>query len=182
MSLQRKKLSSKIVYENPWIKIHEDTTITPSGNKGIYGYLESRDSCMIVAVNEKQQIFLVYSYRYPSKSYGWELPGGGGDNQDLLTASKRELEEETGIIANNWEVLGSAYVCNGFMTEKMAVYLASDLSFAGKKEDSDETFEDMRFFSREKISKMIQNGDINDCQTLAGLQYYETWLQDKDTN
>jgi len=68
------------------------------------------------------------------------------------------------------------------MTEKMAVYLASDLSFAGKKEDSDETFEDMRFFSREKISKMIQNGDINDCQTLAGLQYYETWLQDKDTN
>ena len=103
MSNPLKKISSKIVYKNPWIVIKEDVIQNPDGSKGIYGYLESRNSCMVIAQNENEEIFLIKAYRYPSNSQGWELPGGGGDNEDLLTASKRELEEETGILANTWE-------------------------------------------------------------------------------
>ena len=117
-------------------------------------------------------------FRYPSQSFGWELPGGGGDGEDLLTASKRELEEETGIVAQSWEKLGEAYVCNGLMTEKMAVCLARDLSFDGNKEQSDEVFSDMRFFTHEEIDQLITQGDINDCQTLAGLHYYHIWRKE----
>ena len=175
-----KQVSTKIVYQNPWIKVHEDETISKDGKKGVYGYLESRDSCMIVAANTKDHIFLVLGYRYPSKSRGWELPGGGGDNEELIQASKRELKEETGITAKSWDKLGEAYVCNGLMTEKMAVCLARDLKFNINKEESSESFSDMRFFSLKEISKMILNGEINDCQTLAGLQYYNIWKQTKE--
>lgn len=172
--------NSKVVYENPWIKIREDTTTTPDGRKGLYGYMESRDSCMVVAVDDQDRIYLVRGFRYPSRSYGWELPGGGGDNQDLLTASKRELEEETGILADSWQKLGEAYVCNGLMTEKLAFYHASQLHFDGQRQDSEEKFDDMGLFSKRQINHMIRTGDINDCQTLAGLQYYETWKQNKE--
>ena len=172
------RVSSKIAYQNPWITIHEDQTRDRAGNLGVYGYMESRNSCMVVAVDEHERIYLVRGFRYPSQSFGWELPGGGGDGEDLLTASKRELEEETGIVAQSWEKLGEAYVCNGLMTEKMAVCLARDLSFGGNKEQSDEVFSDMRFFTHEEIDQLITQGDINDCQTLAGLYYYHIWRKE----
>ena len=172
------RLSSQIVYQNPWITIHEDQTVDQAGNTGVYGYMESRDSCMVVAVDDQERVFLVRAFRYPSQSFGWELPGGGGDGQNLIEASKRELEEETGIVARSWQKLGEAYVCNGLMTEKMAVYLARDLSFGGDKEQSDEVFGDMRFFTLDEIDDLIRDGEINDCQTLAGLQYYQLWRKE----
>lgn len=172
------KVSSKIVYQNPWITVREDQTRDLAGNLGVYSYMESRDSCMVVAVDDKERIYFVRGFRYPSQSFGWELPGGGGNGEDLLTASKRELEEETGIIAQSWNNLGEAYVCNGLMTEKMTVYLARDLSFSGHTEQSDEVFGDMRFFTRDEIDVLITQGEINDCQTLAGLQYYHLWQKE----
>lgn len=172
------QVSSKIVYQNPWITVREDQTRDLAGDLGIYGYLESRDSCMIVTVDDKERIYFVRGFRYPSQSFSWELPGGGGDNEDLLEASKRELEEETGITAQSWDKLGEAYVCNGLMTEKMAVYLARDLSFGGHKEQPGEVFSDMRFFTRDEIDALIAQGEINDCQTLAGLHYYQLWRKD----
>lgn len=176
----KKPVTSKIVYQNPWIKIHEDTTVDTAGNSGIYGYLESRNSCMVVAVDNQERIFMVRGFRYPSQSHGWELPGGGGDGEDLIEASRRELEEETGITATNWSKLGEAYVCNGLMTEKMAVCLATELRFDGEKElSSCEVFADMRFFDRDEIDELIRSSEINDCQTIAGLQYYD--LRRKET-
>lgn len=179
-SPQKTTTSSKVVYKNSWITIHEDTTLSPEGAQGLYSYLESHDSCMVVVVNEREQIYLVHGYRYPTKTYGWELPGGGGEGEDLLKASQRELEEETGITARSWEKLGEAIVCNGLMTEKMAVFLAMNLRYDGNKEVSDESFDDMRFFSIDEVWSMIQHGDINDCQTLAGLQYYQAWKREKE--
>ena len=172
------QVSSKIMYQNPWITVREDQTRDLAGNLGVYSYMESRDSCMIVAVDDKERIYFVRGFRYPSQSFGWELPGGGGDGEDLLAASKRELEEETGITAQSWDKLGEAYVCNGLMTEKMAVYLARDLSFGGHKEKPGEVFGDMRFFTRDEIDALITQGEINDCQTLAGLHYYQLWRKD----
>lgn len=171
----KRRISTKTVYRNPWISVQEDETETLGGKKGIYGYMISRDSCMVVVLDDQDRIYFVRGFRYPSNSFGWELPGGGGEGEDLVVASKRELEEETGIIAGEWEKLGEALVCNGLMTEKMTVCLARQLHFDGHKEEGDETFSDMRFFDRAEIDTLIKAGEINDCQTLAGLQYYDSW-------
>lgn len=165
-----KTLSSKIVYQNPWIKIREDSVIKPDGDKGIYGLLESKDSVIVVVLNENNEVFLIRAFSYPASSWNWELPGGGGDDEDPEIASRRELAEETGILANKWTLLGKARVCTGLMTEEMTVFLAQDLSF-GDKIDSDDKdlISHGKFFSFDKINKMIDTGGINDGQTMTGL-------------
>lgn len=165
-----KTQSSKVVYENPWIRIHEDAIVRPDGSEGIYGYLESKDSVQIVAVNESQEIYLVKAFRYPSKTWGWELPGGGGEGEDIVVASQRELAEETGLTASKWTPLGSPLVCNGLMTERQAVLLAEDLTF-GERIDSDDKYlvTDGKFASLDEIDRMIDAGEIDDGMTMTAL-------------
>jgi 8-oxo-dGTP pyrophosphatase MutT (NUDIX family) len=168
--------STRIAYENPWIKIHEDSVVTPTGKDGIYGYMESRDSVIVVVVNDAGEVYMVRTFRYPDKTWNWELSGGGGDGQDPIDASKRELEEETGIIASSWEVLGRTSVCDGLMTEKMTTLLARDLQFNGTKETSDEQISDAGFFSPDNIATMIDDGRLNDGQSITALFLYQHWL------
>lgn len=168
--------TTKIVYQNPWITVHEDQTITTDGQPGIYGYLESKDSCMVGVLDDSQRLYLLRAFRYPTKSWGWEFPGGGGEGEDLLDASKRELEEETGILAQSWERLGHTLVCNGLMTERMTTCIAYDISFDGVKESSDEVFSQARFFTVQEIEQMIDSGEINDGQTITAFYLAKRWL------
>lgn len=172
-----KILNSEIKYKNPWMQIREDKVITPLGSEGIYGVLESNDSVMVAVVNDQYNLYMVRTFAYPDQSWNWELPGGGGDLQDPIEASKRELEEETGILADTWELLGKTRVCNGFMTEHMAVYLARDLSFTGKKEVSTEQIDEAKFFSMKQIDAMIESGEINDAQSITGIHLAQKWLE-----
>jgi 8-oxo-dGTP pyrophosphatase MutT (NUDIX family) len=172
--------SSKTIYKNPWMRIQEDTVTTPTGNDGIYGFMESSDSVMIAVLNDKDELYLVHTFSYPAKSWNWELPGGNTDAEDSFKASKRELEEETGIIANTWEKIGYTRVCNGFMTERMVTYLATDISFSGEKEQADEQIDEAKFVSMNEVDTMIERGEINDGQSITGIHLVQKWLERKN--
>jgi len=170
-------VDSKTVYENRWMHIIEDSVITPTGNEGVYAYLDSKDSVMVAVLNDNNQLYLARTFSYPDKSWNWELPGGSTDGEDTSTASKRELEEETGILANTWEQLGNTRVCNGFMTEHMATYLATDVSFDGEREVADEQISEARFFDMSEVDAMIERGEINDGQSITAIHLAQKWLQ-----
>lgn len=173
-----KTLSSKIVYKNPWIRVREDAIIRPDGSESIYSVVESKDSVIVGALNDKNELFLIYSFSYPAQSWQWELPGGGGDDEHRLVASKRELAEETGIIANDWVELPSTRVCDGFMTERTATLLARGLSFGPKPVADDHgVIADGRFFSFDQIHKMVEEGQIDEGQTITALYLIEHWLK-----
>ena len=172
-----KTIASKIVYENPWIRVREDKIIGPNGKEGIYGVMESNDSVMVIVLNNKKEVYLINAYSYPDQSWNWELPGGGDDGEDAIVASKRELIEETGIVAEEWTLLGKTRVCNGLMTERQSTYLARNLSMTDKKDAADEAIVSQgKFYSLPEIHKMMQQGKINDSQSLAGLYLAEQWL------
>ena len=174
------KLSSKIVYKNPWMQVREDAVIRPDGSEGTYGVLESRDSVVVVALNEKGEVYMIRSYNYPVSTWSWGLPGGGGNDEDPEVAARRELAEETGINASMWTFLGKTRVCSGFMTERMAVYLAQDLTF-GERADADDTglIEQGKFVTVEEIDEMIENNEIDDAQTVTGLCPAQRYLARK---
>ena len=172
-----KILSSKTVYQNPWIRVREDAVIRPDGSEGIYGLMESKDSVMVVVLNDKNEVFLIRTFSYPASSWSWELPGGGGEGEDAEAASKRELAEETGIVAEQWDLLGKTRVCNGLMTEKMAVFLARGITF-GDRLDADDKglISHGKFVSFGEIDRMVAENEVDDGQTMTALYLAQRWL------
>lgn len=100
-------ISSKDVYKNPWIRVHEDKIVRPNGKEGVYGIIEYSPGVAIVAINEQNEIYLVKEYAYAIDEYNVSIPSGGVDpNESPLDAAKRELHEEAGVSAPEWIDLG----------------------------------------------------------------------------
>lgn len=169
---------TRIAYENPWIKVREDKIIRKDGEEGIYGYLEVGESVCIVAVDREGRICLVESYRHPFNGWFWELPGGGGEGEDLISASKKELQEETGIIAAEWTSLGRGRVCNGLSTEYQTNVLATDLDVGDFVQEEDET-RGRKFVTLQELDASITKGEVNDNQSITALYMYKNWLHQR---
>lgn len=172
--------SSKIVYQNPWIRVREDSITHPSGKDTIYGVVESNDSVIIGAINDKNQIYIIRSFSYPAQKWQWELPGGSSDGGDIIEASKRELAEETGIVAETWQQLGWTRVADGLMTERMATLVATDIRLLEKTvADDNNLIDDGRFASLDEIHELIDKGEMDEGQSITALYFIERWLREK---
>lgn len=172
-----KLLGSKIVYQNHWMKVREDSVIRPDGSKGIYGVMESRDSVMIVVLNEAREVYILQTFSYPASAWNWELPGGGTEDEAAEQAARRELVEEAGMTAQSWTQLGNTRVCNGLMSERKTTFLAQDLSFGEKVDSGDkELIREGKFVSFAEIGDMVKRGEIDDGQSLTALYLAQQWL------
>lgn len=170
-------MSSKTVYQNKWYKVIENDVIRPNGDKGVYAVVESAPSVFIVALTDKDEIYLVGLDRYTSGVYSLELPAGGSDYKNPLEAAKRELQEETGLVAGKWKELGKFYPLNGIASEITHVFLAQGLSQTGDHEQHEEGIEELRKVPLNGALDMIKNGEITDGQTIAALHMAQLYLQ-----
>lgn len=164
-----KTISSKIVYENPWFKVREDETEKPGNRTGVYGVVLTPPTVFTVALNEKDEIYLIGMFRYPTGKYGLELPAGGSDNQDLLEAAKRELVEETGVKAKTWEKAGEFTPWNGISDEVSHVFIARDVEETDNQIDPNEGILEVRKVAFEKVFDLVKSGEISDGQTISAL-------------
>ena len=172
-------LGSRIAYENPWIRVREDRVIRPDGQEGIYGVIEIQPAVFIVALTEANEVILVRLYRYTTGSHSLEVPAGGAEGGDPLEAARRELREEAGLVAEEWEEAGTFEGLNGVANAPCHVFIARGLSDAGEHSQEEEGITDVRAVSFEELRRMIRAGELRDGETLTSLMIAETWLRDK---
>ena len=158
-----KKISSREVYKNPWISLREDQVINPSGNPGIYSVIETRIATGVVAIDTEDKIILVGQYRYPTDMYSWEIPEGGGeDGESPLDAAKRELLEETGVVAANWRPLGGEiHLSNCYSSERAYLFLATELTFGAQKTEETEKIA-VKKVPFSEVLELVDSGGIKD--------------------
>ncbi len=124
---------------------------------------------MIVPLFGDNTVALVRQYRHAAGEYLLEIPAGSlEDGEDPQTGAVRELEEETGVRAAKIEKLAEFYVSPGFLTEKMHLFLATELSETEQKLEDDEILTVQRH-SSESLLEMIKNGEIRDAKTIIGI-------------
>ncbi|SDL46664.1 8-oxo-dGTP pyrophosphatase MutT, NUDIX family [Catalinimonas alkaloidigena] len=163
-------LSSRPIYDNPWVNVREYQVINPRGGEGIYGVVSFKNKALaIVPIDEEQHTWLVGQWRYPLNEYSWEIPMGGGPlSEDILTAAKRELQEETGLTAKKWTELLRIHTSNSVTDEEGFVFIAEDLTPGETLFDETEDLEIRRLPLREAVA-MAMDGRITDSISLAAL-------------
>ena len=164
-------ISSRQIYDNPWIRIQEDQIINPAGKPGIYGKVCFKSQAVgIIPVDDQGNTWLVGQHRYTLDQWSWEIPMGGSPlGEDCVKTALRELEEETGLIAAEIHQLLHLHTSNSITDEEGYVFLAQGLS-QGKMslEDTEQDLEVRKLSLIEAIS-MAQDGRITDAISVAGL-------------
>jgi len=162
-------VSSRVVYENPWMTVHEDEIIRADGSRGLYSYVEKPDFALIIPV-ERDGVWLVEQYRYPVRRRSWEFPQGTfprgvvGSAEELARA---ELVEETGFRAGNLAWIGRLDCAHGMSSQVFDIWLAHDLIPGQHRREHEEQDMRQQWFHVTEFERMIRAGTVTDNASVA---------------
>lgn len=164
-------ISQKQVYDNKWISVTQYDVINPGGGKGIYGKVHFKNLAIgVIVLDNEWNTYLVGQYRFTLDAYSWEIPEGGGDpDTDPLESAKRELLEETGLVAQEWTLLGNLHLSNSVCDEYGYIYLARNLEQqqAAPEETEQLTIKKVPF---EQAWQLVEKGSITDSLSVVAIQ------------
>jgi 8-oxo-dGTP pyrophosphatase MutT (NUDIX family) len=160
---------TRIVYENRWMRLHEDRTQSADGRSGLYAWVQKPPAAVILPL-DGGHVWLVEQFRHPPKARFWELPQGawedapGADAEEL---ARGELAEETGLRAERLERLGRLFFAYGMSDQSFDVWRGSELSAGEQALESTEVDLRVARFSVDEVEAMIAGGRVRDAATVA---------------
>lgn len=166
-------LDSRDEYRGRLLHVKKDRVRLPDGGESTREYIVHPGAAVIIPVFENGDVLLERQHRYPLRRDFIELPAGKFDPEETeLACARRELQEETGYVAQRWSELPTFYPCIGYANERLVYFLAEDLTYTGENMDEDEFLEILRVPLKEAIA-MIGDGRIDEAKTVMGLLWYE---------
>jgi ADP-ribose pyrophosphatase len=164
-------LSSRWVYENPWIRVREDQVLSPNGHPGIYGLVKFRNQAVaIVPLDADGNTWLVGQQRYALDQYSWEVPMGGHPvGEPPLAGAHKELREETGLNATKMTELMRVHLSNSVTDETGIAFVAQQLTQGDTDFDATESLAIKKLPFDEALA-MTLDGRITDLFSIAVLQ------------
>lgn len=174
MESEIKRIDRNLKYEGAIVKVYSDTMQLPDGRTTEWDFINHDGAAAVVPVTKEGKILMVRQFRNALDRFTLEIPAGKLDdkNERTLVCAKRELEEETGYVAESMELLITLRTWLAFTNEKIDVYVAKDLIPTHQHLDEDE-FIDVKAYTMEELKEKIFSGEIEDCKTISALLAYE---------
>jgi 8-oxo-dGTP pyrophosphatase MutT (NUDIX family) len=166
---QWRTTSSRLVYENPWLRLREDEFVRPDGSRGLYGVVEKPDFAVVVPMDEAG-FHLVEQFRYPAGGRYWEFPQGtleGEPDAAPEEVARRELAEETGFRAASMRHLGTLHEAYGFTGQRGHVFVATGLTPGPTDLSPEEAGLVCAPVPYDEFPRLVADGRITDAATLA---------------
>ena len=171
MNLTEKTVEKHTLYKGFIINLRVDDALLPDGRPCKREMVEHPGGAAVLCV-EEGKVLLVRQFRYAYGEELLEIPAGKLDKgEDPVHAAARELEEETGRVAERVEKLFTLYPTPGYTNEKLHVFLAHGVHMGHVNPDDDEFVSVVRIPLAD-VSAMIADGRIRDAKTIAAVQRY----------
>jgi len=172
-----------LVYETPWLDFYYDDITHPNGEPGKYAWIKSHSgdgAVMVIPVTPSGMHLIIKVYRHPSKRYLWEFPAGVMESgESPIESARRELVEETGIIPDSVELLGSQIPVSGITGLPFHSLLAEipEISLEDVVIQREEGIVEARLLTRNELVELVSNEEVSDGVTLSCLARYWMWLE-----
>ena len=163
-------VSDYVAFQNLWIRVESHDVIAPTGHPAHYGLVRFANRAIaVIPVFDDGTVSLVGQARFAVGAWSWELPEGGAPlGEDPLDGAKRELGEETGLIAATWQEILSFDISNSVTDERGVCFLATGLTPGPKAPDETERFEYARIPFKDVLQAVIK-GQIRDLLTVVSV-------------
>lgn len=158
------------IYPGKIIHVQKWTVTLPDGTEAMREIVQHNGASAIVAVDDENRVVLVRQHRVAVDRVTWEIPAGKFDHpgEDPLACARRELEEETGMSADNWTELVAMDSTPGFCTECIHIFLATGLHEGNSHPDDDE-FVDVAMMPLTDAVAKVMRGEFRDSKTALAL-------------
>ena len=173
-----KCIKEERIFNGPRFKVSRKIFLNSKNEEYIRDIVDPGNAVVILPITEKNEVVFVKEYREAVGKVCLGLPAGMIDeNEEPIVAAKRELSEETGIIAEHFELLNDVYASCGYTTEKFYIYLAKDFKYGEQHLDETEEIISVEKIPIEKCLELAKQGYFKHAnQNIAILMYYFKYM------
>ena len=157
----------KLIHQGNLISLYKERVDLPDDKHTHFDIVSHPGGSVIAAINDQNEVCLLKQWRHAVRQFVWEFPAGCiEENEEPLIAAKRELEEETGVVAQEWQDLGHILATPGYSNEVLYFFRAENLSTGTLNLDDAEQLE-AHWLPLDDIYEMVKTGKISDAKTMA---------------
>lgn len=179
---QAGRVDSRLIHRGRIVDLSIDTVRFPDGTTGELEMIRHSGAAAVLPVLSDRagpdpQILLIRQYRYAAGGFMLEVPAGRPDQpgEDWEVCARRELEEETGLVAGSLTYMTTIHTTPGFTDEQIRLFLATDCTTGTEKMDIDEFIEPVTLRISEALEK-VRTGEITDGKTICTLLFAAGFL------
>jgi ADP-ribose pyrophosphatase len=171
--LKETRIDGGVAYDGHFLKVNRDRIKLPDGSISQREYIRHPGAVVILPLLPDGRVLLERQFRYPNGRVFIEFPAGKIDpGEEPLACAKRELQEETGYSASNWQFVCTIHNAIAYSDEHLELFLASGLTEGQAKLDEGE-FLELFTTTVPELLDMVRRGEVTDVKTIIGAFWLE---------